>query len=135
MCLKMAFIIPRDENKQSVVLNAGIECALFVNRFFSLSFTHSDINMLKVKVANDLQLSLRLALHFSSFCCLLKIDPPPPNHSATGPVGTGFGKRVPEMSLINSLRRRAQGREEMWRRRWREGEMEKRKGQRQGVDE
>lgn len=31
-------------------------------------------------------------------------------------MGTGFGKRVPEMSLINSLRRREQGMEK-WRRR------------------
>lgn len=81
--------------------------------FFSM---HSDIDALKVKVPNDLQLSLSLSLHFSSFCCLLKIEPP--NHqrsAAAGPVGAGFGKRVPEMSLINSLRRREQGRGR-WRR-------------------
>lgn len=54
---------------------------------------------------------------FSFLCFLLKIEPPP-NHqwsAAAGPVGTGFGKRVPEMSLINSLRRREQGRRrERW---------------------
>lgn len=84
---------------------------------FSLSriSTRSDTDILKVKVPNDLQLSLSAALRFSSFCFLLKIEPP--NHqrsAAAGPVGTGFGKRVPEMSLINSLRRGEQ----------REGEVE-----------
>lgn len=58
-------------------------------------------------------------LCFSSFCCFLKIEIPPLTHTTTtpttnhqqsaaaGPVGTGFGKRVPEMSLINSFRGRA----------------------------
>lgn len=92
----------------------------------SFSFTHPAMDMLKVKVPNDLQLSLSLppSLCFSSFCCLLKIDPPPPNHqrsAAAGPVGTGFGKGVPEMSLINSLRRRERGREVVEREGDREG--------------
>lgn len=37
---------------------------------------------------------------------------PTTNHqqsAAAGPVGTGFGERVPEMSLINSLRGRGGG--------------------------
>lgn len=35
--------------------------------------------------------------------------------AALAPVGSGFGKRVPAMSLINSLRRRGQRKEEEWR--------------------
>lgn len=47
--------------------------------------------------------------------------------AAAAPVGTGFGKRVPEMSLINSLRRKEQRKEEV-------GERE-REGQKLGVAE
>ena len=89
----------------------ALASSLPLSASLSFAFTHCNIDMLKVKVPNDLQLSLPASLCFSSFCCLLKIEPP--NHqwsAAAGPVGTGFGKRVPEMSLINSLRRGEQER-------------------------
>lgn len=84
------------------------------NRLYQMTFSH---------------LSLPLP-YFSFLCFLLKIEPASPNPSrptpflpasnhqqsaavaavAAAPVGTSFGKRAPEMSLINSLRRRGQRR-------------------------
>lgn len=58
---------------------------------------------------------LFFSLCFSSFCCPLKIESPNHQRSAVAkPLGTDFSKRVPEMSLINSLRRRAHGRVRWW---------------------
>lgn len=72
-------------------------------------------------------------LHFLLFS-KNRDTPATTNHqqsAAVGPVGTGFGKRVPEMGLINSLRGREQGRDGWGRR----NSEEKRQGRRQGVGE
>lgn len=109
----------KEQHKQSFALNYPIhaEDVCFIRHppfFIFLPFPFLTFRYRGSKWKYQMTFScLSSSLCFSTFCCLLKIELP--NHqrsSATGPVGTGFSKRVPEMSLINSLRGRE--REMLW---------------------